>query len=224
MYEQAATNRLVWVYEQAPALLAVMREQVTPSIVYGFGETVSGGGDKARMPLRADVLDQLTELWDGLQGVVDEISVRITTDTLTGPVDEQPGAAGIVAPKATATPADWTAAGTRLVNWVKLRRLNIDHLELADPADYLAELVSRHRASYLPREKPHWWHTKRLCETCQTRSVGVTWEDKRLLVACTNCGAEIVGPRDPMRSYWEQTYLDAAVAAQTEENKRREVA
>lgn len=63
--QQRLDLQLVWALEQLPELVAVMRERVTPTIVYGFSATggASSGGMKDRLPVVVPVLDDLTQTW-----------------------------------------------------------------------------------------------------------------------------------------------------------------
>lgn len=215
-------EQLLWELDQLPDLVQVMREQVTPSIVFAGGEPVAGGGDKHTIPVRGDVLDDLDALWGNLDEFVDEVAqvlgyAHAPHSRIFADPRRSRGAAGTNTPGASQSPAEWRTAALMVVRWIRDR---FELFALSDSEEFLADLIQQLRGRYMPHDKPHWWHTKRLCDVCQTRSIGVTWEHGHLLVACTECGHEVVGAHDPMRSYWEGEYLAAALSAQAEVNRR----
>lgn len=219
--DRHAFERLVWALAQLPDLVEVMRGAVTPSIAYAFGEVVSGGGDKHTIPVRGDVLDDLDALWGQLDDLLDEVADKLGYQTppharAFGAQRRRGGASGTNTPGTYANPAEWRTAALAVKRWVEDHGEQIRALDLDDTCVALTETITTMRSHYQPRERPHWWHTMRQCEQCMERAVGVTWEHSHLHVACLECGHEVVGAHDPMRTYWESEYLAAALAVQAE--------
>lgn len=175
--------------------------------------------DKRTIPVRGDVLDDLDALWGQLDDLLDEVADKLGYQAppharAFGAQRRRGGASGTNAPGASASPAEWRTATIRTVRWIRDHYEQIEDLGMTETEEFLTDLIHQLRGRYMPHDKPHWWHTKRLCDVCQTRSIGVTWKHGHLFVACTECGHEVVGAHDPMRSYWEGEYLRAAVEVQ----------
>lgn len=210
--------RLTWSLEQLPDLVEVMRERLTPSLVQSF-KFSGGGGDKARLPLRGEVLDDLTVLWELVVDTVTALAEAIHEE-LTIPTVNDSGATGLdrlLLHPAEQTPKAWHDTAKGIYEWVKFRASLINTLDdegdesprwlIASQAELLCQQIKKTRSHYMPRAEQVWLPARRYCPVCASQSVGVTFVGKQLVVQCQNCGLDVIGDT-PAREQLEEIYLE----------------
>lgn len=217
--QQRLDLQLVWALEQLPELVAVMRERVTPTIVYGFSATggASSGGMKDRLPVVVPVLDDLTQTWRLVTEFVTDFANHLHEQVDRSGTARVGGLRHVRLRPAESTPAEWAVAARSVLGWVRLRAWQIGSLPSGVPegpreivsgaAEVVIGRVVKMRARYLPRALPHWWNTRETCPVCLERAVAVTWVDKHLRVACARCGFDPVGSDPVVRARLEDMYL-----------------
>lgn len=187
---RAWERRYRWHLAQVPAVVRRLREAVVPSPVPSTRDRVSGSGDDAPLPLRADPMVDADLLWSVLGEYVDEVASTLAVRPpapLSGASagnHTRNGFSGVLRPSEAAT-----ACGV-VCRWLTDRVDVIYLLHLDDSEEFLFSMIRRMRARWLiplSERTP-----RRQCTLCGEWRVTAQWVNTvskpMLIVACGHCG------------------------------------